>query len=291
MLQQTRMEVVLGYFERFMTRFPTIKRLASSSVDDVLAMWSGLGYYRRARMLHEGATAVAKRGSMPHTVDEWMEIPGIGRYTAGAIASIAFQQRAPIVDGNVKRVLARITGSEDDPWGHAAAFVEACDDPRMLNQGLMELGALICTPRNPSCDACPVHGRCVAYATGRVDELPRPKAKPATRQLHIPLYLVTDRNGRVLMRRERGKLMNAMLHLPHGDSSLFGARPLEVARTRLLGTFRHTVTNRRITFALFEAELADTLHDGDEYEWIDVTKLRIHAHPSYVAKALRLSGR
>ena len=291
MLQQTRMEVVLGYFERFMTRFPTIKRLASSSVDDVLAMWSGLGYYRRARMLHEGAVAVAKRGSMPATLDELMTIPGIGRYTAGAIASIAFQQRAPIVDGNVRRVLARITGTEDDPWGYASAFVEACDDPRMLNQGLMELGALICTPRNPSCDACPVHSRCVAYQTDRVDELPRPKAKPQTRELRIPLYLVTDRRGRVLMRREHGRLMNAMLHLPHGDSSLFGAKPLEVARTRLVGTFRHTVTNRRITFALFEAELAGALHDDDEYEWIDVTKLRIHAHPSYVTKALKLSGR
>jgi len=291
MLQQTRMEVVLGYFERFMTRFPTIKRLASSSVDNVLAMWSGLGYYRRARMLHEGATAVAKLGTMPRTVDELLTIPGIGRYTAGAIASIAFQQRAPIVDGNVKRVLARITGTYDDPWIAAEAFVKACDDPRMLNQGLMELGALICTPRNPSCDACPVRKHCIAYATDRVDELPRPKAKPQTRELRIPLYLVTDRRGRVLMRREHGRLMNAMLHLPHGDSSLFGARPLDVAQTRLLGTFKHTVTNRRITFTLFEAKLIDSLRDTDEYEWIDVTKLRIHAHPSYVAKALKLSGR
>jgi len=118
----------------------------------------------------------------------------------------------------------------------------------------------------------------------------RAKAKPATRELRIPLYLVTDRDGHVLMRRERGKLMTSMLHLPHGDSSLFGARPLDVARTRLVGTFRHTVTNRRITFALFEAELAGSLHEGDEYEWIDVTKLRIVAHPSYVTKALKLSG-
>jgi A/G-specific adenine glycosylase len=291
MLQQTRMEVVLGYFERFMTRFPTIKRLASSSVDDVLAAWSGLGYYRRARMLHQGAIAVAQRGSMPRSVDELMTIPGIGRYTAGAIASIAFGQRAPIVDGNVKRVLARLEGDESDPWSHAAALVDACDDPRMLNQGLMELGALVCTPRNPSCDVCAVRKHCVAYETGRVDELPRPKAKPATRELRIPLYLVTDHRGHVLMRRERGQLMTSMLHLPHGDSSLFGAAPLDVARTRLLGKFRHTVTNRRIEFEVFDAELASSLHDGGDYEWIDVTKLRTVAHPSYVAKALRVSGR
>lgn len=295
MLQQTRMEVVLGYFERFITRFPNIKALASSTEDDVLAAWSGLGYYRRARMLHQGAIAVAERGAMPETVEELLAVPGIGRYTAGAIASIAFQRRAPIVDGNVKRVLARLYGDEDDPWGRATELVEACDDPRMLNQGLMELGALICTPRNPSCDACPVRKECVAFATDRVDELPRPKEKPATRELRIPLYLVTDRDGRVLMRRERGKLMTSMLHLPHGDSSLFGARPLDVAHTRLLGTFRHTVTNRRITFALFEADLAGALsvldEGGDDYEWIDVTKLRIVAHPSYVAKALKMSGR
>jgi A/G-specific adenine glycosylase len=290
MLQQTRMEVVLGYFERFMTRFPNIKALASSAEDDVLAAWSGLGYYRRARMLREGAIAVVARGGMPETVDELMTIPGIGRYTAGAIASIAFGHRAPIVDGNVARVMARIEGTED-AWRHAAALVDVCESPRNLNQGLMELGALVCTPRNPSCDVCAVRKHCVAFATDRVHELPRPKAKQATRELHIPLYLVTDRKGRVLMRRERGQLMTSMLHLPHGDSSLFGAAPLDVARTRLVGKFRHTVTNRRITFELFEAELADSVRDGDDYEWIDVTKLRQVAHPSYVAKALKMSGR
>jgi len=290
MLQQTRMEVVLGYFERFITRFPDINALASASEDDVLAAWSGLGYYRRARMLRAGAIAVAERGAMPETVEELMTIPGIGRYTAGAIASIAFQRRAPIVDGNVARVLARIKGVED-AWVHAAELVRVCDDPRNLNQGLMELGALVCTPRNPSCDVCVVRKWCVAYATDRVDELPRPKAKSETRRLHIPLYLVTDRDGRVLMRRERGQLMTSMFHLPHGDASLFGTAPLDVARSRLVGKFRHTVTNRRIEFTLFEAELTSTVRDGDDYEWIDVTKLRTVAHPSYVAKALKLSGR
>jgi len=291
MLQQTRMEVVLGYFERFIEAFPTIKALATSRENDVLAAWSGLGYYRRARMLREGAIAVFARGSMPDAVDELMTIPGIGRYTAGAIASIAFRRRAPIVDGNVKRVLARLDGVEDDPWSRAEELVNGCDDPPNFNQGVMELGALICTPRNPSCEICPVRRHCVAFATNRVDELPRPKAKQPTRELRIPLYLVTDRKGRVLMRRERGQLMTSMLHLPHGDSSLFGAPPLDVAHTRLVGTFRHTVTNRRITFALFEADLADSLRDGEDYEWVDVTKLRIVAHPSYVAKALKLSGR
>jgi adenine-specific DNA glycosylase len=178
-----------------------------------------------------------------------------------------------------------------EAWSRAEELVASAKSPRDFNQGLMELGALICTPRNPSCEICPVRRHCVAFATNRVDELPRPKAKQPTRELRIPLYLVTDRKGRVLMRRERGQLMTSMLHLPHGDSSLFGAPPLDVAHTRLVGTFRHTVTNRRITFALFEADLADSLRDGEDYEWVDVTKLRIVAHPSYVAKALKLSGR
>jgi A/G-specific adenine glycosylase len=253
-------------------------------------------------MLRDGAIDVMTRfgGAIPATVDELMTIAGIGRYTAGAIASIAHGQCAPIVDGNVARIVARLFAIEAplaspalmrEAWIRAAELVAASKSPRDFNQGLMELGALVCTPRNPSCDVCPVQKYCVAFATNRVHELPRPKEKQATRELRIPLYLVTDRKGRVLMRREHGKLMTSMLHLPHGDSSLLGARPLEVARTQLIGTFRHTVTNRRITFALFEAKLADSLRDGEEYEWVDVTKLRTVAHPSYVAKALKMSGR
>ncbi len=299
MLQQTRMEVVLGYYEQFLSRFPTIKLLASSSVDDVLAAWSGLGYYRRARLLHEGAKAAAERGAMPESVDELMSIPGIGRYTAGAIASIAFQQRAAIVDGNVARVIARLEAIESPlgspelmrkVWLHAEELVGACEDPRKFNQALMELGALVCTPRNPDCTSCPVSRFCAAYSSGRTQELPRPKTKVATRELEIPLYIIRDDRGHVLMRRERGELMQMMFHLPHGDTSLLPGLPPPVRRGSLLGTFRHSVTNRRIEFAVFEAELSDPLADSGHYEWIDVTKLRTVAHPSYVDKALKLSG-
>src|SRR5581483_765078 len=270
------------------------------SVEEVLAAWSGLGYYRRARMLHEGAKAVAARGAIPHTVDELMSIPGIGRYTAGAIASIAFQQRAAIVDGNIARVIARLEAIESplgspalmrEVWSHAETLVAACEDPRTLNQSLMELGALVCTPRNPRCGDCPVRGQCRAFAENRTSELPRPKEKRTTRELHIPLYVVVDHRGRVLMRREHGPLMSAMLHLPHGNSLLLPQAELDVQTGRALGTFRHTVTNRRIEFAVFEAELSATIADDSQYEWIDVTKLRTVAHPSYVAKALKLSGR
>ena len=287
MAQQTRIDVVAAYFGRFIARFPTIDSLARATEDDVVAHWSGLGYYRRARMLHHGATDVIRRfgGSLPRAVDELMTIGGIGRYTAGAIASIAFDERAPIVDGNVARVLARLYG-EEDPWRYAEQLVSACTSPRSLNQGLMEIGALICTPRNADCDACPLRTTCVAYATNRVDELPAKKRIAATREMRVTLYVVRNRNGKILMRRERGRLMTSLFHLPHGDTSLLSGEPFTMRGAKSIGTFRHTITNRRIEFEVrvgFRAALTN------DYRWIDPDDLSSVPHPSYVAKALRLA--
>jgi len=286
MAQQTRMEVVLGYFARFLERFPTLQALARASDDDVTAAWSGLGYYRRARMLRDGARAVCERfgGAIPRDVEALVEIPGIGRYTAGAIASIAFDERAPIVDGNVARVLARLFAEESRPWERATELVHTAKSPRDFNQGLMELGALICKPSKPLCHVCPLRDDCAAFSTNRVDELPAKKRKPETRNLRIALYLVTDRRGRVLMRRESGPLMNAMFHLPHGNTSLLTAVPLDVSPKERLGAFRHTVTNRRIEFEVFAATAKRT----DGFAWIDPAS--DFPHPSYVRKALRLAG-
>jgi len=286
MAQQTRMEVVLDYFGRFLERFPTLDALADASDDDVTAAWSGLGYYRRARMLRDGARAVRERfgGTIPRDVETLLEIPGIGPYTAGAIASIAFDETAPIVDGNVARVLARVFADESRPWTRAKELVTTAKSPRDFNQGLMEIGALLCKPRNPLCRACPLRDDCVAFSTGRTREFPAPKKKPATRELRIALYLVTDRRGRVLMRRESGPLMNAMFHLPHGDTSLFSGTLLDVALRERLGAFRHTVTNRRIEFEVFSATAKRTA----DFCWIDPSS--DFPHPSYVRKALRLAG-
>src|SRR5258708_5107219 len=294
------MEVVLGYYERFIARFPTGADLARASVDDVTAAWSGLGYYRRARMLRDGAIDVMTRfgGVIPATVDELMTIAGVGRYTAGAIASIAYSRCEPIVDGNIARVTARLFAIETplaspalmrEAWLRAGEMVASSESPRDFNQGLMELGALICTPRNPSCGQCPLRRQCAAFVTGRVDDLPRPKAKPATRELRIPLYLVIDRNGRVLMRRESGQLMCGMFHLPHGDTTLLTGTPLRIGASATLGTFRHTVTNRRITFEVFAVTRRPRAR-GLEYAWIDPAALAGIPHPSYVRKALRLAG-
>src|SRR5438046_806102 len=146
MLQQTRMQVVLGRYEDFLRRFPTIEELARSSDDDVTAAWSGLGYYRRARMLRSGAVAVVERfgGALPATVDELMTLDGIGRYTAGAISSIAYDRPAPIVDGNIARIVSRLFATHGSPWRLAESLVLAASSPRIFNQALMEIGALIC---------------------------------------------------------------------------------------------------------------------------------------------------
>ena len=165
MLQQTRVETVIPYYERFLARFPDVEALATADADDVIALWAGLGYYSRARNLHRAAQVVMERhaGRLPDDVDLLRELPGVGRYTAGALASIAFDKPAPIVDGNVARVLARLLGIDADVrsrevqerlWSEAEQLARG-EDPGALNQALMELGAVLCTPRAPRCPACP----------------------------------------------------------------------------------------------------------------------------------------
>jgi len=170
MLQQTRVETVVPYFNAFMQTFPTAHALAEATSDQVLAAWSGLGYYRRARMLHEGAKVVVRDhgGEMPATRDALLGLPGIGRYTAGAIASIAFGEEAPLVDGNVVRVLARVFGidrelspQDDELWEIAQALVRG-PRPGDLNQALMEMGATLCTKSSPGCERCPLSEQCSA---------------------------------------------------------------------------------------------------------------------------------
>ncbi|KAG1684292.1 hypothetical protein DVH05_011430 [Phytophthora capsici] len=174
MLQQTRVDTVVEYFLRWIDKFPTVAALAEANEEDVNALWAGLGYYRRARMLHAGAKYVVENydGELPSTVDQLLTIPGIGPYTAGAIASIAFGNREPLVDGNVIRVMARMRAVGADPknkklinfsWKAAKELVSECDRPGALNQALMELGATMCTVQNPQCSDCPVKSVCLAY--------------------------------------------------------------------------------------------------------------------------------
>jgi A/G-specific adenine glycosylase len=219
-----------------------------------------------------------------------MTIAGIGRYTAGAISSIAYEQRAPIVDGNIARIIARLYGIETlrATWDRADELVRAAASPRMFNQALMEIGALICKSKNPNCPKCPLRTQCFAFRHGAVDSFPRKTKRQATRRLRIPLYVITDARGRILMRRESGKLMTGMFHLPHGNQLLFRAPRPALRAPQKVGEFRHTVTNRQITFELFADRGARAAGRG--FIWVAPDDLANIPHPSYVRKALQLAG-
>ncbi|MEC9071971.1 MAG: A/G-specific adenine glycosylase [Myxococcota bacterium] len=228
MLQQTRVDTVVPYYERFMASFPDVGTLAGADETDVLSHWAGLGYYRRCRNLQAGARVVMERfgGEVPSTVEELREIPGVGPYTAGAIASIAHGQPEALVDGNVARVLSRlyaITEEVNRPAGQRILWSRAGDlldpaNPSRHNQGLMELGALVCTPSSPECGTCPLSGGCEAHAQGRVDEFPRKRRKKPPVPVLGVAALVRDKRGRVLMaRRPEGGLLAGLWELPGGE--------------------------------------------------------------------------
>jgi A/G-specific adenine glycosylase len=208
MLQQTRVEAAIPYFERFLARFPAVGDLARAPVDEVLALWSGLGYYRRARQLHAAACRIAAAGEFPCTVEGWLALPGVGAYTAAAVASIAFGALTPVLDGNVERVMARRLALAADPKRGAArarllaAAAELLDPARPgdSNQALMELGATLCLPRRAACAECPLLGGCRAAAAGEPERYPPPRRKRATERRRL-LVAVVARGGRVLLYR------------------------------------------------------------------------------------------
>ncbi|MCB9642030.1 MAG: A/G-specific adenine glycosylase [Myxococcales bacterium] len=224
MLQQTRVETVIPYYHRFLERFPTVRDLAAASLEEVLSLWSGLGYYRRARMLHQAAQVVVSEheGEFPSTHKDLLSLPGIGRYTAGAIASIAFSEEAPLVDGNVFRIFARLfsltdaIGSKELEracWQLAASLVRG-ESPGDLNQALMELGATLCFPKKPSCLLCPVRAWCRSFAAGTQAELPTPKAPKETPIWQVMWGLFVEK-GRVLMiQRPHAGLFAGMWEFP-----------------------------------------------------------------------------
>jgi A/G-specific adenine glycosylase len=228
MLQQTRTQTAIPYYERFMQRLPTVNALAEAPEEDVLALWSGLGYYRRARMLHQAAKRVASTygGLIPQEADELRRLEGIGRYTAGAIASIAFGRRAALVDGNVARVLARVFAVEDDVrssrgsatlWRLAEELVAGTDaggSPGDWNQALMELGATVCVPRDPACGGCPVRAHCKALACGMVARLPRtqPRAQPLA--VRRTVVVLASRRHVLLARRRGGAAFGGLWEPP-----------------------------------------------------------------------------
>lgn len=226
MLQQTRVEAVIPYYKRFTKAFPTVFDLSKAKEDRLLKLWEGLGYYNRAHNLKKGALWIVKEcnGEFPGTVDEWLNVPGVGRYTAGAICSIAFDLQAPLLDGNVKRVFSRLfavqqsieeTKTIQSMWTAAEQLVPK-KSPGDFNQALMELGATICVPKNPKCGECPVKKYCEAYALSDQSSFPVKKKKEKVPHVQVVAAAI-KKNGRYLLgKRPEGKLLAGLWEFPGG---------------------------------------------------------------------------
>lgn len=299
MLQQTRVETVVPYWQRFLERFPTAGALAEASEDEVMSAWSGLGYYRRARLLHAGVREVVARygGRVPEDADARRSLPGVGRYTAGAIGSIAFGREEPIVDGNVARVLTRVHGiatplgqaaTERRLWSLAEGLV-AGERPGDLNQALMELGARVCTPTAPRCGECPWSRACRAHGEGRTDALPVPRPRKAPTPVRLSAVVATTgRPLRTWLVRGQGTLFGGLWGLPtaDGDGREAAGRALEAAaiRARLAdapaGRVEHVLSHRRLDVSVWRATAArapggDALRafEAEDLEAVGVSRL------------------
>jgi A/G-specific adenine glycosylase len=293
MLQQTQVETVIPYYERFIKAFPTIEALAAAPTERVLKLWEGLGYYSRARNLQRAAQAVVARcgGVVPDDPAALVELPGVGRYTAGAVASIAYGRPAPILDGNVKRVLCRLFALRTDPreraterrlWALSAALLpsRAVAD---FNQGLMELGALVCTPKRPACLLCPVAAGCDAASAGLQDTLPvrSPRRAPAEERMAVGVVL---RGGTVLMRPRPGKgLLSGLWGLPevsHATDDTEGARQalaealgLELPTAQALAPVRHVYTHKRVLYLPYLMRAA-AAEPAAGWRWLPLGEVR-----------------
>jgi A/G-specific adenine glycosylase len=308
MLQQTRVRTMLPYYERFLRRFPSVEALADASEGDVLELWAGLGYYRRARSLRQAARKMMadSGGRFPSTLEQIARLPGVGRYTAGAIHSIAFDQPAPAVDGNVRRVISRVRGIARAPekfyWSEARAWL-ARRRPADFNQALMELGALVCAPSRPQCTTCPLRLLCRS-ASENGKPAPKARAKRVTEFVELAI-LILQCDGSLVLERQTArsfipgtwglpvslmrKPANPLTTAKRAARSIFDATPEFIPA----GTIRHTITHRQILGHLVLAEFPSPrprIEDKKRYFW----KSRPHGvrklTSSFFLKALGKAG-
>ena len=303
MLQQTTVVAVVPYFEWFLARFPTVRDLAASNESDVLRLWEGLGYYSRARNMRKAAEVIVREygGEFPADVETLQTLPGIGRYTAGAIASFAFDLRAPIVEANTLRLDCRLLGYEGDPRSKAGqqvlwSFAEAVlpkTQPGRFNQALMELGATVCSPKNPSCEQCPVQAYCRAFVDGTQASIPRPAARPTITE-SVEVSVAVRRDGQYLLRRcpvgERWAGLwdfvrfplevsgvetvtkEALCEQPLLEQIVLSARDrsgLDITLGDQIAELKHSVTRYRITLKCFSATVVSgELLPTAEWLWV-----------------------
>jgi len=300
MLQQTTVATVKGYFARFLERWPTVGDLAAAPLDDVLHAWQGLGYYARARNLHKCAQAVVRDwgGEFPSDETGLQMLPGIGAYTAAAMAAIAFDRQAVVVDGNVERVMARLHALEE-PLPDAkpvlkrlAAVTTPTKRPGDYAQAVMDLGATVCTPRAPACLTCPLASGCAAHAKGMASELPRKapkKAKPTRRGV---VWWLEDRQGRVMLRRRpESGLLGGMMEFPGSpwtEALPDGEAPVPVRDERAVGAVTHVFTHFRLDL---DVRMARTTAALDDAVWADPDALDRYALPTVMKKVAQAVAR
>jgi A/G-specific adenine glycosylase len=291
MLQQTRVDTVIPRYERFLKRFPDVRALARARVDDVLKAWENLGYYSRARHLHEAARIVARQfgGTIPEEMDDLRKLPGVGAYTAGAILSIAFGRRVAAVDGNVIRVIARLFAIEDPTdSSKTKRLIEAiaqklvpASEPGHYNQALMDLGSGICTPRSPACPACPLAAVCRARKKGIQESVPVKKIAAAVPHREAAVAVIRDDRGEILLVKRPGRgLLGGLWSFPggvlkEGDTPVAGLRRLlreelglKVIPGRKLLTVEHGYSHFSVTVHVFACTLRGAIPDsGGEVQW------------------------
>jgi A/G-specific adenine glycosylase len=283
MLQQTRVAAVLEHYRVFLERFPDVRALAAASEDAVVAAWSGLGYYRRARGLHRCARKIAGeyRGRFPRSCDSLLALPGIGRYTAAAIASIAFDQPVAVVDGNVERVLRRIAGRNlppDDIWQQAQSLLSP-SRPGDFNQAMMELGATVCTPRQPKCPMCPMRKWCATQGEIKPDNLPSAQKK---KEIWCALEQ-RDGHVRLVQRSRKESLMAGMWELPQWTTAP------RISASADWRTFRHSVTVTDYTVHVIRGAVP-AAHSYERAKWIAIASLAGVPITGLTRKILRASG-
>ncbi len=306
MLQQTRVETVIGYYERFLNRFPTVTALAEAPEEEVVKLWEGLGYYSRARNLHKGAKQVAEAygGVLPADVDSLRKISGIGPYTAGAIASIAYGQPVPAVDGNVIRVVSRLAGIRENvgipsvrrALEAAAGKLIPAERPGDFNQALMDLGSAVCTPGTPACERCPLQAKCDAYAAGDAEDLPVLPRKNPPKVIEYTLCLVFS-GDRVLMRQRSESLLHGLWVFPmlEGKLSLRQAQAQIRKQLKLVpeeivpaGEARHVFTHQIWEMTLLTMQVQEGEKAPAGYRFVTGEEMASLTVPTAVKAAVKV---
>jgi A/G-specific adenine glycosylase len=312
LLQQTRVDQAESYFHRFLTTFPSVVALSEATQSEVLKVCEGMGYYARARNLHEAAKVVRDRfsGAVPDRLEDLLSLPGVGPYTARAVLSIAFGRRHAVLDGNVKRILSRVfnldgeigsTSHEKTLWSLAESLV-CPNDPGGYNQALMDLGSMVCRPRKPKCPDCPIEASCLARKAGREQSLPRRKAKPERPHLDVSAGIIMGEDRVLITKRFPKGLLGGLWEFPGGKKESFDSSmeaclareideelAIEIRVGPLFMKVRHAYTHFRITLYAFLCRYVggepQTLGCAD-FKWVKVSDIRDYAFPKADRKIL-----